>query len=499
MHSQTPGLACGFDSEFLSKHMPKLPNSRDSLQFFGLSKRVKTDERYPPRKTEIRYGPTSGTAFSVAHTPSNWKRGLLKRCAHQFHPHDVSMRSAFFAFVREELKKYPVLPVVSFEELQDEWLSNANYNLERKSHLRKCADEYFNGQVSPREMNSIKSFIKAEFYTELKEPRIINSRSDYFKAVVGPYIHYAEKFVYDDHFIKHLRPSQVVDRLNGLHKHGCIYYGTDYSSFEGSFDPELQRHVERALWDKLFANYPRVLSLIQSAYGTNHVFYRKKYHASFKGSRMSGDMWTSLANGFTNLMAAKFMSKVSQADTRILVEGDDGFIASNRELDLSVLTKLGFKITKEVSTEPSDIEFCSLRVCKNTLIPDITRTLTHYGYIVDPALAHNLENGSKRAFKRLGDIYMSKAMSLLATSAGVPILQSLALQQMRVWSGHHLRSEYCDWWERNFFDLSNPAARPIDDEVREYVAQRFDIPVARQIEIEKALETWHDRCFTFEL
>ena len=90
-------------------------------------------------------------------------------------------------------------------------------------------------------------------------------------------------------------------------------------------------------------------------------------------------------------------------------------------------------------------------------------------------------------------------MSLLATSAGVPILQSLALQQMRVWSGHHLRAEYCDWWERNFFDLSNPVARPVDDEVRIYVAERFGISVSRQIEIERALETCTDRCFTFEL
>ena len=164
-----------------------------------------------------------------------------------------------------------------------------------------------------------------------------------------------------------------------------------------------------------------------------------------------------------------------------------------------MLTKLGFKITQECSTNPADIEFCSLRVCKNTLIPDITRTLTHYGYIVDPALAHNLSTGSKRAMKRVGDIYMSKAMSLLATSAGVPILQSLALQQMRVWRGFHLRAEYCDWWERTLFDLSNPVASPVDDEVRCYVAERFNIPVARQIEIEKALETCTDRCFTFEL
>lgn len=403
---------------------------------------------------------------------------------------DKDVYNRFYDYVTHQLKQIPVAPGgLSFQELQDQWLNNSNYNGKRRESLRRKAAEYFEHKISKHRMLKLESFIKSEFYDQLKECRIINSRSDWFKAVVGPYIHLVEEFVYDHHFIKHKRPHEVAAIMHDIAMGFDNFYETDFSSFEGSFSPQIMKCVELRLFKHVLANYPEAVSIIESAYSRNFLWFKgdksHKIGCSFDGSRMSGEMWTSLANGFTNKMLIGFMLQENNTYGNYLVEGDDGYIASKRILDFSCINKLGFSLTIQHEDDPTSVKFCSLSVCDGVIVPDIRRVLSHYGKINDASIAHAFTQTSKRSKKRIYELMKSKAQSLLATSAGVPVLQEVALQQLRCYSNVHINPKYFDWWEKNFFDLTSKIDPvPISQTMRDFVSRNFNISVEDQLILE---------------
>lgn len=453
------------------------------------------DDEFPD---VIRCGPNCGQAYSVSHSVDNWARGLCKRVIHDYHPFNPNVQADFISFARHYIKNHiqPLKEGLDEDELLENWLGQSKYDSDRRNKLRELNKMMRNHQIPRRQYLQLTSFIKSEFYTEPKEARIINSRSDAFKSRVGPYIHAAEAMVYDDHFIKHCKPSEVVEKMKNKACGFEVFYETDYSSFEGSFKPEYLRQIELYLLTRLFYNYPEIVSLCTLALvSSNKLIYRKRYSAEFPGSRMSGEMWTSMCNGYMNKLLVEFVAKRSDALVDYLVEGDDGFICSNKPLNWELTADAGFKLKCDIVHDPMDVQFCSLRVCENKLIPNIERTLTHYGFIIDTQIARGLAVKSKRSQKKLDEVQYAKACSLLATSSGIPILQAVALQQLRVLSGTHLNPKYFDWWEREFYDLSNPAPSSISLGVRKYVEKEFGILVDDQIEVERQILNCPFRCY----
>lgn len=356
--------------------------------------------------------------------------------------------------------------------------------------MRIRAQQVIDGEVPERKIFLINSFIKSEFYNELKECRIINSRSDWFKAFIGPYIKQVEKCVYDEHFIKHRTPTEVADMMAFIAEGFDLFYETDYSSFEGSYTLDFMRNVELRMFKHTLHNYPEAVSMIQKSYNKNRVVYRgdPRYACEFEGSRMSGEMWTSLCNGFTNMMLVKFMLMKSGSIGKFLVEGDDGFIACTRQLDFTIAKKLGFTLKIEATQDASKVKFCSLSTCEGRIVPDIPRVLSHYGVINDVQASRLFRQNSNRSNRQLRQLMKSKAHSLLATSAGIPILQELALQQLRCYSKDIVNPKYFDYWESEFYDLHRQQrALPVTQKMRNFVAQNFDIPVSVQLEVEAAI------------
>lgn len=498
----------GDDSSFLEKFSAELPKPRKSLELYGavkLAKNIPNDEQ-----DGFRFGPQTKDAdiHFVTHDPATYRRGLIKRCAHEEHPSEPDLRAEFKKFCAHQISRIPVLQEgLDREQLLDEWLDNSNYNGRRKEQLRALNHAWYNndhdilkGPQHPSRMFEMNSFIKREFYLEVKEPRIINSRSDLFKSIIGPYIHAAEHLIYDEHFIKHCKPEEVARKMMDVAKGFDLFYETDYSSFEGSFDHWLLMNVELPLFRRLFSNYPEIRRLIEKAYEIKNVLrFRRRLAASFYGSRMSGEMWTSMCNGFMNKMLVMFMARKSNANVNFLVEGDDGFIASNRELDVSIAEKLGFKLKFDTTTNPRNIAFCSLRVCGHLLVPDIKRTLAHYGSTTDPRVSKLFTNDSKTSIKKRRDYIYAKALSLLTVARGIPILQEVAMQQIRCVPNAHLRMEYVDWWEKHYFDLTSLKTEPVLMKTRKYVEKNFHIPVDRQIELEKQIRKMTDLCYDIEL
>lgn len=486
-----------------------LPLPRASLRIYGRNGFVvpSVNDSQPIREFYIRIGPLrhGSHCVKIQQDPVNWIRGVRKRVAHiqNFDQHE---QQQFFNFVRDEiLPRFPVIePGLSDEYLLENWLAKSNYNSKRKNKLRELnAIMQTNFRNNPR-VFQCKSFIKAEFYPEVKEARIINSRSDYFKSFIGGIISLIQERVMKEHFVKHLTPDQIAQKLDEVSHDYSFVYETDYSSFEGSFTKTFMLNVEYALFKHMLVNYPKYSDYLLVCYNSNNTInYRNILTATFEGSRMSGDMWTSLANGFSNYCLVEwYMHKHSQRIGPFmydfLVEGDDGFIATG--VDLPFIQEdarlLGFTLKCDKHTSKNDLSFCGICEYEGKLVPDINRYLSHYGLCCDQTIVRCFSSKTKRSQKHLKDWIHSKALSLLAVSRGIPVLQAVAQQQLSL--GGRFNPRYVDWWESqfyNFHDLTQMKAEPITIGMRKFVEQRFGIPIDLQFRIERDLKHCRHLCY----
>lgn len=95
---------------------------------------------------------------------------------------------------------------------------------------------------------------------------------------------------------------------------------------------------------------------------------------------MSGDMCTSLGNGFTNLMLALYLVHKKGGTLEGFVEGDDGLFATDVELTAADYEKLGFTIKIEEVTDPREASFCGMVFAENEIIREPRRFLMGFGW-----------------------------------------------------------------------------------------------------------------------
>jgi len=184
------------------------------------------------------------------------------------------------------------------------WLDeNKSYSGPRKRQLMRAYKTLSEIRINEHDY-ACKTHVKREMYEEPKYLRLINSRTDRFKALVGPYIHYLEKLIYHkkiryqggEHqfFVKGTDPHLFPTLISKL-QDNPYFLETDYSSFESSFDPCYVDVVECSLWRYFFKNNPTILKTIMNVYYTNHhgalvprkeKLLSKLFSAGVTGARM---------------------------------------------------------------------------------------------------------------------------------------------------------------------------------------------------------------------
>lgn len=442
----------------------------------------------------------------------NHLRGLVKRVAHQ-QQYDKNLHQSFQQFTENWVKSnYQPLPRIDInhDNLDKLWLdNNGDYTLVQKEHYHHLLDEFLDSDTNINafikdhsdKLYLCNSFIKREFYAEEKEARIINGRPDLFKAIVAPFIKEIEhQVIYNKHFIKGKEPEDVANRLREIHDRYNFVYETDYSSFEGSFSAHFMKRCEWILLHYMLQNNPEILELIRPIYfshsrillSTSRKF---KTHATFKGSRMSGDMWTSLCNGFSNMMILLFVIRQScdrrewrSLDFDFIVEGDDGFFGTNKEINLDIVRRLGFTLKICGSTDLNETSFCGIHPTANAFMADFWRLIEKLGWSHDESVIINYTTTST---KRERELVRAKALSLLAFGKGNPILQPLAVKLLELTSDVNIRYRDLDWWERHTFDMFSENIRPVEilPESREYYQHYYHIPIPQQLWLEDFIKS----------
>lgn len=404
----------------------------------------------------------------------------------------VSLAHEVRDFTRALIAKMGLKPLASGDVASEEtWINDiSRYPEWRREELRRVLREQVHIRV--RHIRC-KTFIKTETYEEYKFPRLINSRHDRFKILTGGFFHAIEQQLFQKPmFVKYVpvreRPKYIWEHV--AHD-GMLYAATDYTSFESWFRPVIMHAIEFQLYAymaKNLTNRDRLLSLLSMALsGTNRCRSGDDFKFSVNGVRMSGDMCTSLGNGFTNYVLMKWICHRQGIECRGLVEGDDGIFAVSREPDTTDLAELGFKIKMNIFKDLGAAGFCKQFFDPSDFhaVVDVRSLLAKFGW------THAvLRNGGPVVMEQL---LRAKAASLRCEVPSCPIAVALVRMVDRCIGlkgpvlgegpggvNTYMEDERMQGGPAELTDPT-PASRAL-------VAKLFGVTVAQQIAIEKYLD-----------
>lgn len=430
--------------------------------------------------------------------PITMAAGVQKRFASKSPEPDIAFLAEFAAFVyffvREIFRKIPA----SADVTVDTFLREAAYTLARKEELMEKFTRWVDRKG--RKYRFCKSFMKHETYPEYKHARPINSRTDEFKCLVGPIFRLIEKEVFSNSwFIKKVpikdRPQFIRDTLFAV---GGIYEETDFTSFEASFTDVIMTICEFQLYSYMVEDLPDRDWFMEEMYGTlageNTCVFRD-FVVKVKATRMSGEMNTSLGNGFTNFCMMHFMAYKLGSKVVGVVEGDDGlcrFIGPAPTAEM--YAKLGFNVKLQSHTNLESASFCGLIFhpddCVN--VTDPVEFLASFGWV------NGKYSGSK--LSKIKTLLRCKALSAAHQYPGCPIISVMADKALELTASYDVRhmieqSDAFSMWEREQLllalkDVKKLAKRriAIPYSTRLLMAEKFNIPVDVQVRIEEGIK-----------
>jgi hypothetical protein len=257
---------------------------------------------------------------------------------------------------------------------------------------------------------------------------MINSRIDKTKVWMGPKIKPIENVTYElPEFVKHI---PVVDRpkaVAAFKKTGRRFYQTDYTAYESHFIPPFMKICECRLYKHALPGDPEVTAMCRALMGKNRMHTRTGVRATVRGRRMSGDMCTSLGNGFSNLMLAKFIASEKGGELTGFVEGDDGLFASTVELTAEDFLKMGFTIKIVEVDDPCTASFCGMIFAESgEIIRDPYRFMENFGW------TRSCLGGGHDVMQQL---LRAKALSTAYETPQCPIVGAFARHALEVTRG----------------------------------------------------------------
>jgi hypothetical protein len=376
------------------------------------------------------------------------------------------------------------LSVGSYEEWR---ATRVNYSPSRLAQLDKAyakhAGEWQRFRSNPRwTRNQI--HIKSECYNGApKFPRIISAREDEFKTLVGPFFHAVEELVFGlPYFIKHIpvqkRPDYITSFFQGGES-GQDLGSNDFSSFESLIYGQLQDCCELELYRYLGRELdPGFIAFICQTIGGRQLHYNRRGWKAFCRGRQSGDMCTSVGNGWVNFCVMSFVAAKAGwvrwgEPIHGLFEGDDSVFRCRTGPESDALLKgLGMRAKLASGVQPGEMGFLSNYWGPDHVpMADPRRYLHRFNYVL-----YKESNERVRM-----ELLKAKSLSLAFEYAGCPILRSLAIAGLKLSGTHRPRFAHSDryWASTVWGDL---ATCSMSEELR----ARLEAPIPE----ERRLKFW---------
>lgn len=434
--------------------------------------------------------------------PDSLIDGIAKRMAYNPPPYQRGLRRRFRRFVKKWVQKN-LRPIEHNDDLGfEEWLETTNYPGWRKDELRKTwndileKDSFWILEKDRLHENAdVKLFCKEENYPEYKLPRGIWARVDEFKDISGPFFKRIEKELFKlPYFIKkvpkHQRPQYIKDLIE---RSNLKYICTDFTSFESLFTTDMMMDCEAILYKYMSSKnllMQRLCRMILLVLTGDNVCGNKYFKVAVDAKRMSGEMNTSLGNGFSNLMFLLFaFHEHNIGFTGPIVEGDDGLAGVDGDIPAQYFTDMGLNVKLEVKENIGEASFCGIVADMQELI-NITEPLQHLCFV--PWVSRRYTFCGDEAFYGL---IKSKALSLAYEYPGCPILDKYSRKLLGLLAKWKVKHDKTDSWkyrialeaERAMNSGSFPQ-RTTGPCTRVLMEKVFGIPISAQLLFEKAID-----------
>jgi hypothetical protein len=393
---------------------------------------------------------------------------------------------------------------VSREDVE-RWVRRGTYTQKQQQDFLKLYDN-LPPDFSLNDSKKIKSFVKEESYDEYKHARLINARCDEAKILLGPMFQLVSDEVMHHErngycpFIKFVpiarRPDYIMENLK---PDGKNVVESDYSTYEASFTKALLQ-VEVKLYNYMLKNWNADLRLMYASWFDNvlagiNVQQFKLYQVIIEGIRQSGELCTSLGNGYANLLIHLYIFEEEHGiSVEIVVEGDDALIAFfsyNKRIPTTPdYAGLGLTVKLVLYDEISHAGFCGLVFDGDDRV-NISEPLS---IMCNYAWSNARYANAKQ--QKLNMLLRCKALSYLHQYPGAPVIQSLALYGLRVTEGIDvtplMETNLLSGWEKaQIYEALNAQslpARPVPLKTRLLMSEKYGVSVETQEYLEKMFD-----------
>lgn len=461
-----------------------------------------------PSKVEAVLLP-GGTTLACIPRPNshqlNLAIGIAARLGRERVTPNKSTFAEFSRFVKRVIQLVPEFsrPIqlpAGYEDFFDYFIQKSQYPEYRKQELRDKWNSISDYEYTLKRYTVNKTFGKREGYKEPKLNRGIYSRHDIFKCFCGGFFKLIEEDVFSrPEFIKKIpvaeRPSYLMEKM---YEPGAKYFSSDFESFESLFTPELMKACEIELYKTKMVNFPQHMKFISNVLlGESHI-QAKGSTATVKARRMSGEMCTSLGNGFTNLMVSWFIQSKAGIPLEDLIsgmyciiEGDDSLIKYKNEIDVSIYQQIGLRAKVEFHEKIGDASFCGMLFDEDDkiVVTDLSK------HIISMFWADS-KYVDAREPKKLA-LLRAKALSYAFQFRGCPVIDPMAHKILELTKSIDHRSVVIDNWKKQQFDLAcanakeliakGPLEAPI--KTRLLIERTFGISLETQLRMESLIPT----------
>jgi hypothetical protein len=213
--------------------------------------------------------------------------------------------------------------------------------------------------------------------------------------------------------------------------------------------------------------------------GTNIITGMHGCRAKVKATRMSGEMNTSLGNGWSNYVVFDYIVSNKGGHWEGYVEGDDGIFVTDVEVTTEDYNALGFDVKIKEHDTTTTASFCGIIASSDgTLIKDPRKVFETFGW------TSSFINAGESIMMEL---LRAKALSLAYECGACPILWTLAQEALKFTRNYEPRF-IVDWYHKEVpNDEANAPIYEPTAAARSKMAQVFDIPVGIQLEVEDAI------------
>lgn len=435
---------------------------------------------------ELRILDCNGNLAALHHPDPGHQDSIIKGIEHRVGCHmpdiDAIEGERFKTFARMHFRKFKVCRDWLNHE---EWLKLTNYSQQRKQQLMDADRTWADPHVA-------ESFIKDEYYEEIKAPRSINSYNDKLKYQLGPFIKSLEKtFFSHKFFVKGLDDKSRDKKIESICGDNSVGY-TDFSSFESH---------HQSIYAELFVEFVDYLrcGCGQDEFGLFRevvlgdnvmVFPKMGVRAKVPQRLMSGALWTSFQNSFLNIFLLKYLRFRSNSycfdwdrnDT--LVEGDDGlFLGFN--IRRVIIDRLGIKLKLKYASHARYASFCGRVVTDGVCVTDPRKLILKLMWL------KMKYSGCKDTTVR--GLYKAKAMSYACSYRNSPIIHRLCKEiydETRRFD-HRKAVNMMDNYDREHFLMNHDFVDEpsVPDSARELVEHLYGISACQQMKIEASMKT----------